>query len=317
MNALTDRITGDDVDLAVISALVESPRCSYSDLARRVGISDAAAQAKVRRLRESNGIKIVGRINPAILGCGVFAFVLVGVGGSALQAAELLSGHLETAFVVVVGGSAGVFAELRCSDTHHLKRVMGDSRLELKSASMRLAIVESYYKHDWSTFHSGAVKNNICPSYHVDDIDMGIIKILVVDGRATYADIARQVYVSPGTARQRVRHLQETGALTIQVMVAPRLLGLAGYAAVGISVEGPVEMIAQHIVQQKPAALVASVLGAFDIVVEVCYRDLRDLAETLDALRDLPQVTQIESFPYLTEIKESMEVGLWSKVSQN
>ncbi len=309
-----------DVDAAIIGALVESPRCSYSDLARRVGISDAAAQAKVRRLRESNSIKIVGRVNPAILGCGVFAFIFVETGGSALQAAEQLSKHLETAFVVVVGGSAGVFAELHCSDMHHLNKVIGDTRRELTSASTRLAIVESYYKHNWSTFHSGGTHpatDNTYLSYHIDDTDMSIIKLLVVDGRATYADIARQAYVSPGTARQRVRHLQETGALTIQVMVAPRLLGLAGYAAVGISVEGPVEMIAQHIVQQKPAALVASVLGAFDIVVEVCYRDLRDLAETLDALRDLPQVTQIESFPYLTEIKESMEVGLWSKVSQN
>ncbi len=63
-------------------------------------------------------------------------------------------------------------------------------------------------------------------------------------------------------------------------------------------------------------ALAATVLGAFDIVAEVGYRDLSHLLETLDTLRGIPGVTQIESFPYLAEIKESMEAGIWTTAPQ-
>ncbi len=272
----------------------------------------------MNRLRESRCVTIAGRVDPAVLGYGVFAFVFVEAGGSALGAARLLSRRPEAAFVVAVGGSVGVIAELRCSDWRHLVRVMGDTRRELGSAHTRVAILESYFKHDWSTFHSGvaaADAHNARPAYRVDDVDMDILKILAGDGRASYADIARRVAVSPGTARQRVRHLQQTGAVTVQTVVAPGLLGLAGYAAVGISVAGPAEATAHQVARQAPVALAATVLGAFDIVAEIGYRDLRDLLETLDTLRSVPGVTQIESFPYLSEIKESMEAGLWAEGS--
>ena len=317
---MTSQAVVDDVDLAIIRALIDSPRCSYSALAERAGVSAGTAHVRVKRLRESRCLTIAGRVDPAILGYGLFAFAFVEASGSALDAARLLSRRPEAAFVVAVGGSVGVIAELRCSDWRHLMRVMGDTRRELGSAHTRVAILESYYKHDWSTFHSGvaaADAHDERPPYRVDDIDMDILKVLAGDGRATYADIARRVAVSPGTARQRVRHLQQVGAVSVQTVVTPGILGLAGYAAVGISVAGPAEATAREIARQAPVALAATVLGAFDIVAEIGYRDLDDLLETLDTLRSIPAIAQIESFPYLAEVKESMEAGLWTTTPQD
>ena len=304
----------DDVDLAIIRALVESPRVSYSDLAESVGVTAGTAKARVKRLRESRHITIAGRVDPAVLGYGVFAFVFIEPSGSALKAARLVSKRHETAFVAVVGGSAGLIVEFRCRHWHHLVEVVGDTRRELGSAHTRIAILESYYKNDWSTFHSGAAAAVIAhderPLYRIDDIDTDILTVLAGDGRATYAEIARRVAVSNGTARQRVRHLQQTGALTVQTVVTPGILGLAGYAAVAISVAGPACGAARELAAQAPVALAATVFGAFDIVAEIGYRDLNHLRETLDTLRGIPGVTQIESFPYLTETKESLQAGL-------
>ena len=309
----------DDVDLAIIRALVESPRCSYSELAESVGVTAGTAKARVKRLQESRCVTIAGRADPAILGYGVFAFAFIEPGGSALEAARLVSERHETAFAAVVGGSAGLIAELRCRDWHDLIRVVGDTRRELGSAHTRIAILQSYYKHDWSTFHSGvsaAGAHDERPPYRIDDIDTDILRVLARDGRATYAEIARRVAVSSGTARQRVRHMQQTGALTVQTVVSPGILGLAGYAAVGMSVAGPACEAARELAAQAPVALAATVLGAFDIVAEIGYRDLGHLLETLDVLRGIPGVTQIESFPYLAEIKESMEAGIWTTAPQ-
>lgn len=280
----------------------------------QVGIWRTVPEVFTDGLRTSQRIGIAGRVNPAILGYGTFAFTFVEAGGSALEAAQLLSRRRETAFVVAVGGSAGLIAEFRCRDTDHLVGVMGEARRELGSADARVAILQSYYKHDWSTFHSGVAVTSAHDErwpYRVDDVDMDILKVLAGDGRARFAEVARRVSVSQGRARQRVRHMVQTGVVTVQTVVSPGMLGLAGYAAVGVSVAGPAEGAAQQMAQMAPVAIVATVLGSFDIVVEVGYRDLGHLLETLDGLRSVPGVTQVESFPYLAEVKESMEAGLW------
>ena len=149
------------------------------------------------------------------------------------------------------------------------------------------------------------------PEYVVDAVDMDILGVLAADGRATFADIARQVAVSQGTARQRVRHLEAAGVVTVQTVISPGILGLAGYSAVGITVDGSVEAVAQDAAQLESVALVATAFGAFEVVAEVGYRDLGHLVETLDSLRSIPGVKHLESFSYLVEVKESMEAGLW------
>ena len=304
----------DDVDLAIINELVESPRLSYSDLAESVGLSGRATKARVRRLRESQFVRIAGRVDPTVLGYGLFAFAFVETDGNALEAAQSLGRRHETAFIVAVGGSAGLIVEFRCRDWHHLVGALDDVRSDPRFTHSRIAILQSYYKHDWSSLHSGGVVPLAVderPAYAVDAIDMDILKVLAEDGRATYADIARRVAVSQGTARQRVRHLEAAGVVTVQTVISPGVLELVGYAAIGLSVGGRVQAIAEEIAQLPSVALVAAVLGAFDIVAEVGYRDLDQLVGTLDSLRSIPGVKRLESFPYLIEVKESMEAGLW------
>lgn len=306
--------TLDDVDLAIIHELVASPRCSYANLAACVGLSAGAAKARVRQLRESQYVRIAGRIDPTILGYGLFAFAFIEVCGSALEAAHSMAERSETAFVVAVAGNAGLIVEFRCRDWCHLGDTMASVRNDPRFTQTKIAILQTYYKHDWSSFHSGGVAPNAFstqPAYAVDAIDMDILKVLAEDGRATYADIARRVAVSQGTARQRVRHLQAAGVVTVQTVISPGILELAGYAAIGLSVGGRAEAVAEEVAQLPSVALVATVFGAFDIVAEVGYRDLDQLVETLDSLRCIPGVRCLESFPYLMEVKESMEAGLW------
>ncbi len=305
----------DDVDLAIIHELVAKPRCSYSDLAAMVGLSAGATKARVRTLLESRCVRIAGRVDPTILGHGLFAFSFVEVRGSALEAAQSLARRYEAAFVVVVGGSASLIVEFRCKDWRELADTIADVRGDPRFMHARVAMLRSYCKHDWSSIHSGGVLLNVGeerPKYTVDAIDMDILKALAADGRATYADIARQVAVSQGTARQRVIHLEAAGVVTVQTVVSSGVLGLAGYSAVGISVEGSAEAVAQEAAKLEPVALVATVFGVFEVVAEIGYRDLGHLVETLDSLRSIPGVKRLESFPYLTEVKESMEAGLWN-----
>ncbi|MYJ81908.1 MAG: Lrp/AsnC family transcriptional regulator [Acidimicrobiaceae bacterium] len=253
-------------------------------------------------------------MDPAVLGYGLFAFAFIEVPGGALEAGHSLGRRHDTAFVVAVGGSASLIVEFRCRDWQHLVVTLDDVRRDPSFAHAKIAILQSYHKHDWSSLHSGgvvALAEDERPAYTVDAIDMDILKVLAEDGRATYADIARRVAVSQGTARMRMTHLEEAGAVTVQTVISPGILGLSGYAAVGLDVDGSTKAVAEKVAQLVPVALVASVFGAFDVIVEVGYRDPAHLVETLDSLRSIPGVKRLESFSYLIEVKESMEAGLW------
>lgn len=310
----TTHRTLDDVDLAIIHELVESPRRSYSDLAESVGLSAGAAKARVRQLRESQCVRIAGRVDPTILGYGLFAFAFIEAGGSALELAQSLGRQNETAFIVAVGGSADLIVDFRCRDWGHLVGVMGGVRSDPTFMGVRIAILLSYSKQDWSTFHGGGAvprADDGRSAYAVDAMDMDILEVLAGDGRATYAEIARRVAVSQGTARQRVRHLEAAGVVTVRTVISPGILGLSGYAAVAMSVDVPAETVAEEAAHLAPVTLVATAFGAFDVVAEVGYRDPGHLVETLDSLRSIPGVKRLESFPYLLEVKESMEAGLW------
>ena len=90
----------EQVDLEIIDLLVECPRASYSDLAGRVGLSPGAAKTRADQLRESRCVRIV-RVDPTVLGYGLFAFASIEVNGNALKAAHDLGDLHEASFFYV------------------------------------------------------------------------------------------------------------------------------------------------------------------------------------------------------------------------
>src|SRR4051794_27227927 len=72
-------------------------------------------------------------------------------------------------------------------------------------------------------------------SPNVDHTDRALIAALRANGRATYAELARVVGLSPPAVHERVRRLETAGILTgYHAAVAPAALGLGVSALVGI-----------------------------------------------------------------------------------
>ena len=70
----------DDVDLALIRALVRDGRISLTDLAEQASVSRSTVHARVQRLRDDNVITgFTATVNPSALGLGVAALVFVDI----------------------------------------------------------------------------------------------------------------------------------------------------------------------------------------------------------------------------------------------
>ena len=104
----------------------------------------------------------------------------------------------------------------------------------------------------------------------MDELDVNIINLLQLDGRASNAKIAREAGVSEGTIRRRLKKLIEDGYLS--VIATPNLdrLGFATTAMIGIQTEpGMSEKVATTIAELEQAHYVAVTTGSFDVFVWV------------------------------------------------
>ncbi len=69
----------------------------------------------------------------------------------------------------------------------------------------------------------------------MDDTDLALVRVLRERGRASWADLARQVGLSAPSVQERVRRLEERGVITgFHAAVDPRSVGLGVSALVGI-----------------------------------------------------------------------------------
>ncbi len=102
----------------------------------------------------------------------------------------------------------------------------------------------------------------------MDELDRRIISLLQMDGRASNAKIAREVGVSEGTVRRRLRRLIQEDV--VKVIAVPNLekLGYATTALIGLQTgPGKSDAVAEEIAKLEEAHYVAITTGAYDVFI--------------------------------------------------
>ena len=122
----------------------------------------------------------------------------------------------------------------------------------------------------------------------MDDVDRVLIDALRANGRATYAELARLVGMSPPSVQDRVRRLEERGVITgYCAAVDPEALGLGVAALVGIYLSDTSDQDAVTRALEKLPEVVSCwfVAGEESFVVTVRTADIAALERTLARLR--------------------------------
>ena len=133
----------------------------------------------------------------------------------------------------------------------------------------------------------------------LDATDRLLVEALQKDGRASYADLAELVGLSPAATRLRVQRLLDTGVVKVVGVTDPLALGYPVMAALGVRVERNVRSIADRIAEIEGVIYVVFTSGSFDLLVEVlCVDSARLLTVIDDEVRSIPDVSRVESFTY-------------------
>ena len=102
----------------------------------------------------------------------------------------------------------------------------------------------------------------------MDELDHKIIALLQRDGRASNAKIAREVGVSEGTVRRRLRRLTKDDVVHIVAVPNLEKLGYATTALVGLQTgPGMSDTVAESLASLPESHYVAVTTGSYDVFV--------------------------------------------------
>jgi DNA-binding Lrp family transcriptional regulator len=118
----------DDTDRNVLAELSADGRVPFRDLAHRYGISESQVRARVQRLLDSGGVRVMAITKPRSLGFETLAWlgITVSPNTNVGAVADRLARVPAVAYLVVTAGRFDILAEAICVDLADLARLLDE-----------------------------------------------------------------------------------------------------------------------------------------------------------------------------------------------
>ena len=110
----------DDVSKAIIEQLQLDGRRSYSEIGKKVGISEAAVRQRVQKLTEAGVMQVVAVTDPMQMGFSRQAMIGIKASSDTRELAEAVTAMPQVDYVVMTAGSFDLLVEVICEDDDQL-----------------------------------------------------------------------------------------------------------------------------------------------------------------------------------------------------
>ena len=132
----------------------------------------------------------------------------------------------------------------------------------------------------------------------IDDLNHRILRVLLRDGRSTYAEIGGEVGLSVSATKRRIDRLVSEGAIRgFTAVVEPQAMGWDIEAVVQLYTNGtvPFETMREDLDDIPEIVEAFTVAGAADAMLRVVAGDVPHLERVISRLRGLPYVQQTDT----------------------
>jgi Lrp/AsnC family transcriptional regulator for asnA, asnC and gidA len=129
--------------------------------------------------------------------------------------------------------------------------------------------------------------------YKIDNIDVEIVNLLLMDGRMSASEIARQINgVSERVVRYRIDRMIDEDVINISAIVKPKAFGLGIYADVWLEVESDkILEVANKLAEYDNVTYVACSIGETDVSIQVVSKDTAEIYQFVtEVVRRIPGV---------------------------
>lgn len=143
----------------------------------------------------------------------------------------------------------------------------------------------------------------------LDEVDQGIIQLLQADGRMALRQIARELNVSEGTIRFRLRRMEESGAVSIVAVADPFRMGYNVMSFCLMKIHpNQHDQVVKALISWPETTYVSTCTGSADIYAQLVCHDHDHLADILyNRIPEIGGVTSTETFMELQMHKVAYE----------
>ena len=154
----------------------------------------------------------------------------------------------------------------------------------------------------------------------LDQTDIKILEILQQDASRGSAEIAEQLNMSQSPCWRRINRLEQEGVIQRKVALLNReALGmdLVAFTTINLSAAGRknMERFEKGVLQLDEVVECYTMTGAWDYMLKVVVKDIRHYEQFVrKRLLELPMIGEVHSHMAVTEIKNTSELPLRSKL---
>ncbi|WP_231497390.1 Lrp/AsnC family transcriptional regulator [Arthrobacter sp. MA-N2] len=287
-----------DLDDRLIRVLQTDGRASFSDLAKKLGVTRSLATAKLNELTNSGELRIVAAVHPRVLGLNAVAHVSIQLSGSAGPALAKLSKLEGAVFASLTTGRYGIITELRLPTVPELYK-----QVEAIRATDGVAGVDVLmYKDVVRSLFLG--KEPPSPDLELDQLDLKIMSELQLDGRMGFEMLGEKVGLSTSAARIRVLRLIDARVMQVGPVRSRSASSKSMAFGLGISTISGTEEVVDFFGRTPGLEFLATCFGRHDLVATVGVSSMDEMHETLDQVRALGSVANVETWLHLRIIQE-------------
>lgn len=283
----------DDIDVQIITLLRKDGRMPFRALAKDIGVTETTARARVRRLEDSDTMRVVAVTDYAAVGYNMMLGLGVQVEGRpADQVAEELASHPEVFSVCRVVGTLDIEILVVSRDQDMLNELLSERLAKVVGVrrilpSLALDVLKN--QPNWVPFDRIAPGNSKTkPSSVVkpllDDLDLGIVEWLSEDARTSNRQIASALGVTEGTVRARIKRMEDDGQIRITAINNINCLTNPALAYIWVEVEksAQISAVSRQLADIPEIGFVGVMLGRSDILAITMVQNNAQLADFLN-----------------------------------
>ena len=289
----------DEVDHRLIELLRLDGRASNRALASAVGLTEVTVATRIKRLAANDVIAMTAVIDWQAAG---YEWFLTGHFQCDLRPPREVAGDLAAVpscvAASIVFGEVDIVATFLLADRADMQRLVSHDLSLIKGAeAIALDVSVEQHKYQWSTatfpVNPEPELRFPNPVVDLDELDHRLIAALVRDSRQSNREIGRQLGVSEGTIRLRLRRLTDAGLLRLTAVVDPVVLGtVTAVAFCFVQLDRADLADALTILADLPQCWqLSTIVGRFDVEMLLVCRDRQELVDTvLGEVRTIPGV---------------------------
>jgi Lrp/AsnC family transcriptional regulator for asnA, asnC and gidA len=276
----------DEVDFKLIAMLRKDGRMSTGELARVLGLTDATVRARLRRLEEQQTMRVVAMTDYRLAGFNLIASIGVQLKGrDAGAVAEDIARLPQVLDVQVVIGASDIEISVAAGERDGLAQL-------LREVAMIEGVSRLYDRHPAPLIPEALPVKNL----ELDALDRQIIDRLAQDARTSNRAIARELAVTEGTIRTRIKRLLDEKIIRITAIANVDRLTKPLVALLWVDVEhsADVPQVAAALATQHQISYVATMLGRCDVMAVALVEDgdqlIAYIHQTIDRIAGVHQV---------------------------